>query len=113
MGEGGAANRVYYQLGDSKIENILIEVYLWCYDIPKFVSTACRTKVMKSVFSQHFLFLRNTCRKFRSLSRRLGASTSLHWGSDLHSLRCNLLKIFFLIIERKLYDNVEGKDELD
>ena len=68
---------------------------------------------MKSVFSQHFLFLRNTCHKFRSLSRRLGGSTSLHWGLDLHSLRCNLLKIFFLIIERKLYDNVEGKDELD
>ena len=36
-GGGGAANRVYYQLGDSKIENILIEVYLWCYDIPKFL----------------------------------------------------------------------------
>lgn len=88
LSNGGFENREYI--------NRSIPLVLWHSEIS--VSTACRTKVMKSVFGQHFLFLRNTCRIFLSLSCRLGGSTSLHWGLHLHSLRPNLLKMFFLII---------------
>ena len=80
-GGGGSGKQSLLSIGGFKNREYInrsIPLVLWHSEIS--VSTACRTKVMKSVFSQHFLFLRNTCRKFRSLSRRLGASTSLHWG---------------------------------